>query len=502
MLATQNPIEYEGTYPLPEAQLDRFLLRHRRRLPGARARVGDARAPDRAGRGRGRAGARSSTGTSCSRCSARSSRCTSRSRSGYYMVDLVAATRTAPGVQVGASPRGSLALLKLSRCRAALAGRDYVTPDDVKAVAVPALAHRLALRPELWVRAPALGRHRPRACSTACRRRRSSRPRPRPRASDARGDRQARRLRRPRRRSGCSRRSRSAGRSSPRSRRRSRSSLAAGLALARARRGAGVARARPRAPARGRGTSRSLLEVSASRPVEHLELLLDLPDEASSPRRRTRSADPPRPGERRELELPLRCTHWGDVPGRERSSGAPGTGSASSSTREGSTVGPPAQGLPARRDAPAAAAPARDAGLRRQPGRAHPRRGDRVRRPAAVHARRPRAARQLARDRAPRRAVGERDASGAELGRRRSSSTRSPRRRRRELGTLDLAVRAAALARRALPPREGPRRARRLRRRPQLADRDLGRDRRSSTGSSTRCSTRRSCSATRGRTST
>jgi MoxR-like ATPase len=70
---------------------------------------------------------------------------------GLYMVDLVAATRHASGVQVGASPRGSLALLKLSRCRAALQGRDYVIPEDVKAVAVPALAHRLSLRPELWV---------------------------------------------------------------------------------------------------------------------------------------------------------------------------------------------------------------------------------------------------------------------------------------------------------------------------------------------------------------
>jgi MoxR-like ATPase len=70
---------------------------------------------------------------------------------GLYMVDLVTATRSASGVQVGASPRGSLALLKLSRCRAALDGRDYVIPEDVKAVAVPALAHRLALRPELWV---------------------------------------------------------------------------------------------------------------------------------------------------------------------------------------------------------------------------------------------------------------------------------------------------------------------------------------------------------------
>ncbi len=70
---------------------------------------------------------------------------------GLYMVDLVAATRSASGVQVGASPRGSLALLKLSRCRAALSGRDYVIPEDVKAVAVPALSHRLTLRPELWV---------------------------------------------------------------------------------------------------------------------------------------------------------------------------------------------------------------------------------------------------------------------------------------------------------------------------------------------------------------
>jgi MoxR-like ATPase len=70
---------------------------------------------------------------------------------GLYMIDVVTATREAQSIQVGASPRGSLALLKLSRCRAALDGRDYVTPDDVKSVAVPALAHRLTLRPELWV---------------------------------------------------------------------------------------------------------------------------------------------------------------------------------------------------------------------------------------------------------------------------------------------------------------------------------------------------------------
>jgi MoxR-like ATPase len=70
---------------------------------------------------------------------------------GCYMVDIAASTRTSRRVQVGASPRGSLALLKLSRCKAALDGRDFVTPDDVKAVAVPALSHRLMLRPELWV---------------------------------------------------------------------------------------------------------------------------------------------------------------------------------------------------------------------------------------------------------------------------------------------------------------------------------------------------------------
>jgi MoxR-like ATPase len=69
-----------------------------------------------------------------------------------YVVALVAATRTHPQVTVGASPRGTLAVIQLARGHAALAGRGYVTPEDVKAVAVPALAHRLVLRPEMWVR--------------------------------------------------------------------------------------------------------------------------------------------------------------------------------------------------------------------------------------------------------------------------------------------------------------------------------------------------------------
>ena len=70
---------------------------------------------------------------------------------GGYIVELVTATRTSGSTAVGASPRGSLALLKAARCKAALAGRDFVTPDDVKELAVPALAHRLMLKPELWV---------------------------------------------------------------------------------------------------------------------------------------------------------------------------------------------------------------------------------------------------------------------------------------------------------------------------------------------------------------
>jgi MoxR-like ATPase len=150
VLATQNPIEYEGTYPLPEAQLDRFLLRIgvgypdregetevlRRRLERRADDVELAPVLDPAGLVEMQ-GALESIHVS--------------ELVVGYVVDLVAATRTDGSVQVGASPRGSLAILKLARGRALLAGRDFVTPDDVKSVAVPALAHRLMLRPELWV---------------------------------------------------------------------------------------------------------------------------------------------------------------------------------------------------------------------------------------------------------------------------------------------------------------------------------------------------------------
>jgi MoxR-like ATPase len=150
VIATQNPIEYEGTYPLPEAQLDRFLLRLGvgypgrddewqlldRRLDRGTDEIELERVVDRA---------------ALIELQAAIETIHVSEPVGYYVVDVVAATRTSVRVQVGASPRGTLALLKASRARAALKGRDFVTPEDVKAVAVPALAHRLMLRPELWV---------------------------------------------------------------------------------------------------------------------------------------------------------------------------------------------------------------------------------------------------------------------------------------------------------------------------------------------------------------
>ena len=150
VLATQNPIEYEGTYPLPEAQVDRFLLRTGigyperedewqvlvRRIEREVDEIELTPVVD---------------GETILRMQQALEQVHVSEQVGLYMIDLVAATRTSTRVQVGASPRGSLALLRLSRGRAALSGRDFVTPDDVKSVAVPALAHRLTLRPELWV---------------------------------------------------------------------------------------------------------------------------------------------------------------------------------------------------------------------------------------------------------------------------------------------------------------------------------------------------------------
>jgi len=151
VIATQNPIEYEGTYPLPEAQLDRFLLRTAFGYPARDDEV------DVLGRRVERRTDDVELSTVVDRDTflemqrALEQVHVAESVRGYC-VDVTAATRESQSIAVGASPRGSLALMKLARCKAALAGRDFVVLDDVKSVAAPALAHRLVLRPELWVR--------------------------------------------------------------------------------------------------------------------------------------------------------------------------------------------------------------------------------------------------------------------------------------------------------------------------------------------------------------
>jgi len=151
VLATDNPIEYEGTYPLPEAQLDRFT---------ARVRLGYLDANGEAEMVRRRL-ARGSAPADPAQLTDAAGVLAMRETLEQvhldpdllgYVVALTAATRAHPQVTVGASPRGTLAVVQLARGNAVLDGRDYVTPEDVKAVAVPALAHRLVLRPEMWVR--------------------------------------------------------------------------------------------------------------------------------------------------------------------------------------------------------------------------------------------------------------------------------------------------------------------------------------------------------------
>ena len=151
VLATDNPIEYEGTYPLPEAQLDRFIARVslgyldaegeaemvRRRLARGSAPPVPPQVTD--------AGRLLAIRESLEAVQLHPDLLT-------YVVALVNATRSHSQVTVGASPRGTLAVIQLARGHAVLDGREYVTPEDIKAVAVPALAHRLVLRPEMWVR--------------------------------------------------------------------------------------------------------------------------------------------------------------------------------------------------------------------------------------------------------------------------------------------------------------------------------------------------------------
>lgn len=151
VLATQNPIEYEGTYPLPEAQIDRFLIRIGMGYP---SRQGEVEVLERRrARKKEEVDIEEVAGPKEVR----------EMQAGVegihvdpdlerYIVELVRGTRDHRHVEVGSSPRGSLALMKLGRARAALEGRDFVLPDDVKALAVPALAHRLILKPDPWIR--------------------------------------------------------------------------------------------------------------------------------------------------------------------------------------------------------------------------------------------------------------------------------------------------------------------------------------------------------------
>lgn len=150
VLATANPVEYEGTYPLPEAQLDRFLLRVAfgypttdeeydvvaRRLERQREEVSVEAVTDAAG---------------LAAVQAAVERIQVDQSVGRYCVALAEATRAHPDVLIGASPRGSLGLVLAARGWALIRGRDYVIPEDVKAVATSVLAHRITVKPELWM---------------------------------------------------------------------------------------------------------------------------------------------------------------------------------------------------------------------------------------------------------------------------------------------------------------------------------------------------------------
>ena len=151
VLATDNPIEYEGTYELPEAQLDRFLMRLRLgHLKAADETVMLQRRVDRAREYVQLDAVTSPEGVLAMRDSLERVEVTPDLLE--YIVAIVTATRRDAQIQVGASPRGGLALVQLARGQALLSQRDYIIPDDIKQVAVPALAHRVTLRPELWVR--------------------------------------------------------------------------------------------------------------------------------------------------------------------------------------------------------------------------------------------------------------------------------------------------------------------------------------------------------------
>ncbi|HEX5567717.1 MAG TPA: MoxR family ATPase [Streptomyces sp.] len=149
--ATQNPVEYEGTYPLPEAQLDRFLLKLQVPLPSRdeEIKVLTRHAEGFDPRDLNAAGVRRVAGPAeLDAARAAVAKTSVSPEVAGYVVDICRATRESPSLSLGASPRGATALLSAARAWAWLTGRDYVTPDDVKALALPTLRHRFQLRPE------------------------------------------------------------------------------------------------------------------------------------------------------------------------------------------------------------------------------------------------------------------------------------------------------------------------------------------------------------------
>jgi len=151
VLATENPLELEGTYPLPEAQVDRFLMRLRVGYPSTEEErlILERR---RARKAEQVTVASATTLDQFLELQRAVEDVELDPSIEGYVVDLVRATRADARAEVGASPRGSLALQKLARARALLSGRDFVLPDDVKSLAVPALAHRVLVKPEPWIR--------------------------------------------------------------------------------------------------------------------------------------------------------------------------------------------------------------------------------------------------------------------------------------------------------------------------------------------------------------
>jgi len=151
VIATQNPIEYEGVYPLPEAQLDRFLVRLQLGYPNRAEEVEILKRRMQ----RGREDVQLEPAASAATILA-----LQKTVEGIhvdddvlgYVTDIVQATRAQRQVEVGASPRGSLAIFKMARARAVFHGRDFVIPDDVKEVAGPALMHRMIMKAESWVK--------------------------------------------------------------------------------------------------------------------------------------------------------------------------------------------------------------------------------------------------------------------------------------------------------------------------------------------------------------